>query len=151
MHGPSSGGANASPNLTPLLDLVLQLIMFFMITIDFVQRDRMNPEVDLPVSQKAMPLDRGPAHYLFLNINREGKLIGPAEGMDAPSKLKLFLYREKERLERDARAEGMNGEVPVVVVVRADKGATYRDIFRVVRQCSDAGLTRWQWRVRSKG
>ena len=44
-----------------------------------------------------------------------------------------------------------SGAVPVVIVVRADKGATYRDIFRVVRQCSDAGFTRWQWRVRSKG
>src|SRR5437879_4567906 len=98
MHGHLSSGANASPNLTPLLDLVLQLIMFFMITIDLVQRDRMNPEVDLPVSQKAMPLDRGPAHYLFLNINDKGKLLGPAEGMDAPSKLKVFLYREKDRL-----------------------------------------------------
>src|SRR5438105_4300935 len=107
MHGPMTGGANASPNLTPLLDLVLQLIMFFMITVDFVQRDRMNPEVDLPVSQKAMPLDRGPAHYLFLNINRNGELIGPAKGMDAPSKLKRFLIDERARLERDAHAEGM--------------------------------------------
>jgi biopolymer transport protein ExbD len=151
MQAHSSSGANASPNLTPLLDLVLQLIMFFMITIDLVQRDRMNPEVNLPVSQKAMPLDRGPAHYLFLNINDKGKLLGPAEGMDTPSKLKVFLYREKDRLLFDARAEGVKGEVPIVVVVRADKGAAYRDIFRVVRQCSDAGFTRWQWRVRSKG
>jgi biopolymer transport protein ExbD len=151
MHGPTTGGANASPNLTPLLDLVLQLIMFFMITIDFVQRDRMNPEVDLPVSQKAMPLDRGPAHYLFLNINKAGELIGPARGMDAPSQFKRFLINEKERLMRDARAEGVKGEIPIVVVVRGDKGATYRQIFRVVRMCSDAGFTRWQWRVRSKG
>jgi biopolymer transport protein ExbD len=111
----------------------------------------MNPEVDLPVSQKAMPLDRGPAHYLFLNINKDGELLGPARGMDAPSKLKLFLGREKERLERDARAEGVTGEVPIVVVVRADKAATYRHVFTVVRRCSDAGFTRWQWRVRSKG
>jgi biopolymer transport protein ExbD len=151
MQAHLSSGANASPNLTPLLDLVLQLIMFFMITIDLVQRDRMNPEVDLPVSQKAMPLDRGPANYLFLNINREGKLLGAAEGMDAPSKLKVFLYREKDRLEHDARAEGVKGEIPIIVVVRPDKGVAYRHVFRLVRLCSDAGLTRWQWRVRSKG
>ena len=49
------------------------------------------------------------AHFLFLNINDKGKLLGPAEGMDAPSKLKVFLYREKERLEFDARAEGVKG------------------------------------------
>jgi biopolymer transport protein ExbD len=146
-----TGGANASPNLTPLLDLVLQLIMFFMITVDFVQRDRMNPEVDLPVSQKAMPLDRGPAHYLFLNINKNGDLIGPAKGKDAPSQLKIFLGDEKDRLIRNARAEGVTGEVPIVIVVRADKAATYRQVFNLVRRCSDAGYTRWQWRVRSKG
>jgi biopolymer transport protein ExbD len=150
MHGPSRGGTAANPNLTPLLDLVLQLIMFFMITIDLVQRDRMNPEVELPIAQKAMPLDRAGFHFLFLNMNNEGKLVGAAAGADTPSKLKVYMQREKEHMERDARAEGASGDLSVIIVLRAHKDAIYRDVFRLLRQCSDAGFTRWQLRVRSQ-
>ena len=35
-HGPSAEGSNAEPNLTPLLDVVLQLLMFFMMCVNFV-------------------------------------------------------------------------------------------------------------------
>ena len=33
----SAEGNETDPNLTPLLDVVLQLIMFFMITVNFVR------------------------------------------------------------------------------------------------------------------
>ena len=43
-------------NLTPLLDLVLQLIMFFIITVNFVRVDQFDESVSLPVAQSAVPL-----------------------------------------------------------------------------------------------
>ena len=35
-HGGSDSGVSAEPNMTPLLDLVLQLLMFFIINVNFV-------------------------------------------------------------------------------------------------------------------
>ena len=44
------------PNLTPLLDVVLQLIMFFMITVNFVAAERSSDEsMHLPVVQSTVP------------------------------------------------------------------------------------------------
>src|SRR5581483_7533469 len=100
MHG---GGDDADPNLVPLLDLVFQLIMFFMITVNFVSADQINEEVLLPVAQYAVPLDNSAESWIYLNLNKEGKLVGSAEALDTPEKLKAHLKTEKEAREREAR------------------------------------------------
>ena len=53
MHG---GAAEAAePNLTPLLDLVLQLVMFFMIVSNFIM-EQTNEAVRLPIAVSAKPI-----------------------------------------------------------------------------------------------
>jgi len=66
-HGPTAQDSSAEPNLTPLLDLVLQLLMFFMICADFKRVDRQNPDLDLPVSQSAVP--RGASDKDIISVN----------------------------------------------------------------------------------
>src|SRR5262245_21797419 len=68
-HGPGSD-SKCDPNLTPLLDLVLQILMFFMVTVNFAQdQQQVSGNVTLPNSQTARPLsqakDRDP---IFLNL-----------------------------------------------------------------------------------
>jgi hypothetical protein len=53
-HGPSSEGSSAEPNLTPLLDVVLQLLMFFVLCANFKQNLGNNPIVDLAWSDSAV-------------------------------------------------------------------------------------------------
>ena len=66
-HGPAAEGSVAEPNLTPLLDLVLQLLMFFMMTVNFIN-EQVTGEVKLPTSQSAIPLSKSETEVLFLNI-----------------------------------------------------------------------------------
>ena len=54
-HG-SASDETIEPNLTPLLDLVLQLLMFFMITVNFTQGVTNTGET-LPHSETVAPLD----------------------------------------------------------------------------------------------
>src|SRR5438128_11084405 len=66
----SSSDAGCEPNLTPLLDLVLQILMFFMVTVNFAQdQQQVSANVKLPDSETARPLsqakDRDP---IFLNL-----------------------------------------------------------------------------------
>src|SRR5437660_761774 len=63
-------------NLTPLLDLVLQLIMFFMITVNFVRVDQFDDTIKLPVASQAIPLDNSAEDWVFLNMNGTGQLVG---------------------------------------------------------------------------
>ena len=65
----SHGGAseeNLDPNLTPLLDLVLQLLMFFIVNVNFVS-EQVSPEIKLPASESARPVDKADPAALFIN------------------------------------------------------------------------------------
>jgi len=139
----------ADVNLTPLLDLILQLIMFFMITVNFVRADTSDESIHLPVASHAVPLDKTAEDWVFLNLNGDGKLIGNIRSLelDTPEKLKVHLTREKEGLERVAKARGKIGEVKIVVILRADKNCKYSDVWSVLHSCQRAGFKHWQLRV----
>src|SRR5438876_11908002 len=57
------------PNLTPLLDVVLQLLMFFMMCVNFVT-EQVNENVKLPDSQSATPMDKADVDVLFINLKK---------------------------------------------------------------------------------
>jgi biopolymer transport protein ExbD len=141
------GGDEIDINLTPLLDLVLQLIMFFIITVNFVRLDQFDESVKLPVALSAVRLEETTEKWVYLNIDANGKLAGTLGTLDTPEKLKSYLVLEKESNERVARAAGQKGEVNTVVVIRADKDCRYRDVWQVVDSCQRAGFRRWQLRV----
>src|SRR5437879_6565429 len=142
----NAGGDDVEINLMPLLDLVLQLIMFFIITVNFVAADQFDESVDLPVAQSAVPIEPTAEKWVFLNLDSKGKLVGTLANLplDSPEKVKAFLVREKESLEREARAGGQKSDLKMVIVLRADKNCRYRDVWQVVDSCQRAGFRRWQ-------
>src|SRR3954454_21081692 len=66
-HGPSTEGGAAEPNLIPLLDVVFQLLMFFMMCVNFVSEQN-NEDVKLPDSLSAQPMDKAETDVLFINL-----------------------------------------------------------------------------------
>ncbi len=148
----SVGSEGTDPNLTPLLDLVLQLIMFFMITVNFVRVDQFDDAINLPVAANAIPLDNTAEERIFLNLDSTGKLVGTLSTfvLDTPEKVKVHLMRERESLERLSREKGRTGEPKIVVILRADKNCAYRDVWQVLDSCQRAGFKNWQLRVMTK-
>lgn len=146
------GGDAPDVNLTPLLDLVLQLIMFFMITVNFVRVDQFSDAITLPVSQNATPLDNTAEEYIFLNLDKDGKLVGSLANfeLDTPGKLGVHLHREKQDIERIAANKGAAGPTKVVVVLRADQGVRYSKVWEVLESCKKATFIHWQLRVMTK-
>jgi len=142
-----TGEEAGEPNLVPLLDLVFQLIMFFMITVNFVRLDQINEEVTLPMAQAAVPLDTSADEYVFLNINKEGKLVGMLEDMNGGRKLEEYLKTKMIHLERTARLQGDKTEPKIVMVLRADKDARYRQIWEYLEIGKSAGIKRYQFRA----
>ena len=147
----SAEASEGEPNLTPLLDVVLQLIMFFMITVNFVRTEHLPPEIVLPVAQTAVPLDNTAEDYEYLNIDKDGKLVGGREELKTPEMIKAFLVGQREDKERIARARGRKGEISLVVVLRAHQDARYQQVWDVLHSCTKAGLKRWQIRVMTGG
>jgi biopolymer transport protein ExbD len=171
-HGPSASEIRAEPNLTPLLDVVLQLIMFFVLVVEFKRTSEIIQGVDLPESQVAVPMDKSVTQVVFLNLDKNGTLIVPggefkeiagdkmqaltdpgAQGkqgpvkFSSPAKIKAYLQREKENADRLAALRGGKGGENIIVVLRADKGAKYRDVFQVLHLCKEVGFPKIQQRA----
>lgn len=129
----------AEPNLTPILDMVFQLITFFMLVINFRATD-FNKEVDLPVVGSAAPADEElQGNMLVLNVTTDGTVI--ARGKPQLS-LKNFLVNEMKGFEIMAKSDG--GEpVDVTVVVRADRDLTFRVLNTVMDTCKSVGYTKF--------
>jgi biopolymer transport protein ExbD len=153
MAASADGGNETDPNLTPLLDVVLQLIMFFMITVNFVRVDQFDDSIQLPMASQAIPMDKSAEDWIFLNLDGSGKLVGALQGLtlDTPEKLKVHLMREKESLERAAKYKGINGEIKIVIILRADKNCKYGEVWSVLNSCQRAGFKYWQLRVMTGG
>src|SRR5262249_45563089 len=136
-------------NLTPLLDLVLQLIMFFMLTVNFVRIDQVNDEVLLPVVQSAMPIRASTDNLVYISINKDDLRMASGKRLDSTQKLKNYIQERKRELDSVARARAERMGVtyqplPTIVVVRAHRDASWGVIFETLQECANAGYSRWQ-------
>jgi biopolymer transport protein ExbD len=61
------GGAKAEPNLTPILDMVFQLITFFMLVMNFKAAE-LDLSLRLPIIGSAKPLPDGDHKLVVLNV-----------------------------------------------------------------------------------
>lgn len=137
MSGQSSKGAE--PNLTPLLDMVFQLITFFMLVINF-KGASMDLTLKLPVLGSARPLDHRKAKLepLMLNIDSQGRVNAYGQKVD----VEKHIEREARLLRQQLKISGTtveNNELPVPVIIRADRSAPFTLVNHVLKVCQDEG------------
>ncbi len=65
--------ANAEPNLTPMLDMVFQLVTFFMLVINF-KSSALDLNLKLPVVGSARMVDAAARDLIVLNLTAHGAL-----------------------------------------------------------------------------
>jgi biopolymer transport protein ExbD len=130
MH--AGAAQSAEPNLTPLLDLVLQLVMFFMLCANFVM-EQVNETIKLPMAQMARPMDRTDSQFLFLNLDSKGQLHVPGRVLIGPVEIGGYLRREYQDAQRRAQPN-------VKVVIRADKEVKYGQVYTLMQNCRAAGF-----------
>lgn len=137
----------AEPNLTPILDMVFQLITFFMLVINFRATD-FNKEVELPVVGASAPADEElQGDMLVLNITNDGTVI--ARGKPQLS-LKNFLVNELKGFEITSKKSEADELTSVTVVVRADRDLTYRVLNSVMETCKSVGFSKFVFVVMRK-
>lgn len=150
----SAGGSieRCEPNMTPLLDIVLQLIMFFMIVTNFAM-EQVDESVRLPTAVSAKPLDSKANDYALLNVRVNQTTDKPiitigSEVYEGAIQLKTFLRNQYE-LDK-ARADPAKwdeGKGRSIIIIRGDKGCRYKHIRDVTQVCQQAGYTNVQLRV----
>ena len=146
-HG-AADSSRADPNLTPLLDVVLQLLMFFMMCANFVSTS-VNESIHLPVMQSARPADKRQTDLLYLNLKEDGTLeVVGRDPMKTEASIKNFL---RKYLEDTKRAQEKKSEEPkTVVVVRADERSDYGKVYQLLRWCKEIGYRKYQMRGKTR-
>jgi biopolymer transport protein ExbD len=141
MSGSLSKEVKAEPNLTPVLDMVFQLITFFMLVINFKSAE-MDLSLMLPVVGSARPVEtKGQRGLLVLNIDQAGDLkvygraIKDVEGYIAKE---AAASRLAARIASDDSEEAQ--DLPTMIVIRADRATPFKMINRVIKACQDNGF-----------
>lgn len=115
-------------NLTPLIDVVFLLLIFFMVSTTFEKTASL--KVDLPEASAQAALQ--PAEKIVLGIDEKGRYyINDRQLVNTQIKtLKLALMK----------VSGENKEMPIIL--RADAKTPHQSVVRAMDAASQLGLTR---------
>ncbi len=141
-----------NPYFTPLLDLVLNLIMFFMITANYVQVDKLNQEITLPITQSSLPVESSGEEKIYLSMDGDGKLVGKWAKYNDPKGKTSWdkLKQELARTRREIQLQYQGREPNIIVILRADREARHGDVYGLLEACAFVEFKSWQLRVKQK-
>lgn len=118
----------AKMNLTPMIDVVFLLIIFFVVSNTMMQND-VSMQLDLPsaVSGEA-DADETESGKIILNVDTSGSVFFGAKPVTR-DELKAALLKEKS----DARR-------PLEIRIRTDRSVPYERIEPVLILCAESGI-----------
>jgi biopolymer transport protein ExbD len=122
----NKGTALALLDLTPMIDMVFNLLLYFMVVSHFANEER-TLKVELPTGSMAMPLTAKPKE-IFVNIDQTGRYYIGAQRLDE---------RELGRYLRQAATDNPTNQT---VVIRADKRCPWDFVATSMRLCNEAGI-----------
>ena len=114
-----------SIDLTPIIDMVFLLLIFFLVATTFHQTER-EMQVALPAATSAGPIS-ATLREIIVNVDAEGQIIVNGRTIE-PSELRSLIER----------AVAANPEQKVTV--RGDRRTAYVNIIRVLDVCKGSGV-----------
>jgi biopolymer transport protein ExbD len=131
----------AEGDLTPMIDMVFQLIAFFMVLINFAQTEA-NDRVVLPKSVLVKPPEEALEFPIVLHITADGEVILGGEGYTTET-LRIGLNRELAVIMAENKSPA-----DANVVIRAHRDTAAGDVQEVIRVAQDQKLERFALRVK---
>lgn len=172
-HGGS--GSAADPNLTPLLDVVLQLLMFFMMCVNFTQ-EQATADVKLPLAESARPVDPSESDVLYVNVKpyfekdwadrqpefidelrrtfkNEGDTMVMVVGKNpmSPIYAKVWLdqfFKDRKAAARLTDPDNPAPTVKTIIVLRASENLTCDQVYQILDMAKEIGFR--ELRLRAK-
>jgi biopolymer transport protein ExbD len=135
-------------DMTPMIDVVFQLIIFFILITDMSQSDL--EELRLPVAINAVEDKPDPKVVRpVLNILPDGKMVSKRRPMYDPEKddmteVERYLV-EQARLMPKERDDKLGVDLPKnPLLIRADKNTEFKFIQKVMEVCGKKGIQIWK-------
>jgi len=113
-------------DLTPLIDVVFNLLIFFMVVSQFASEER-DLKVVLPDGSEAMPLTVKPRE-IFVNVDQDGRYFVRSQEVTADELSQLLVQA------------ALNNPASQSVIIRADKRVAWDFVATAMRLCNQAGI-----------
>jgi len=121
-----NSSAIGSLSITPLIDVVFLLLIFFLVSSRFSEEER-ELDLNLPSVTEALPASAQPDE-LVVNVDAEGRYF--IEGG----------FRQVEQVEQILRRAKTNNPLTQTVVIRADKNAKWQPVATAIGLCKKVGI-----------
>ncbi len=125
------GGPALGINMTPMIDVVFQLIIFF-ITTAILQQQHLELKIEMALAPHGPVVEEQDPRTVYIDVDREGRIVVGQQAY-SDGALRALLRQQV----------GIYGQ-SLPVVIRGDGRTRHEDIKRVMDACTQAGL----WRVR---
>jgi len=123
------------PNLTPMIDVVFLLLIFFMVATTFANLEKeMDLKLPEAISGRAEEME---TDEVIINVLEDGRL-----------KVGTDYYDLEGLVERLKRAQRANPDIPVMI--RADKNTVHQNTMNAMEACGRANLIRISIGIRSE-
>jgi biopolymer transport protein ExbD len=138
-------------DMTPMIDVTFQLIIFFMLVINFTEGEQLET-IQLPLSELAKPSDKTLVMPLTLQITRPdaaGKVfvhfgIGAQIPLEAMGAIQGQLKTEKQFIEEYQK----KSVADATIIVRGDALARAGDVRKVIEACQELGFVNFTLRAK---
>ena len=131
------GSALGQLSLTPLIDIVFLLLIFFLVATRFAEEER-ELDVLLPDASEARPLTSQPRE-LFINIDQQGRYFVTGETLTL------------EQLWPVLQAAYVNNPGRASVVIRADRRVAWDYVVAAMNACNKAKIRDYRVTTRDLG
>ena len=156
-HGSASSSEGVEVNLIPIIDIVIQLITFFLMLVNFDGSNN-DERVRLPIADLAKPSEMEIDEMLILNVNQAGEVnvgIGGDVLLDIDSdNFRQHMAKEARATEKSMQQEkrqikrvGDRAQLWTTIMIRADKEIEYEKIQRMMKICQDQGFYKFALRA----
>lgn len=138
------------PDMTPMIDIVFQLLTFFMIAINF-ENTKADERVKLPIDALAKPPESKLDNELVLNVGfnrqRDGTIVGTPvifyNGDPVPLEKILPKLQEEAAIFKSKASNPEKALDEVAVNIRADAAVPTGMVQELIEKCQEAKFTKF--------
>lgn len=114
-------------SLTPLIDVVFLLLIFFLVTSEFEEEER-RLDIVLPTATSAVPMTSKPREVV-VDINNAGDLYLSGKSINL------------DELQEFLEAAVANNPTSQTVIIRADRTTAFQPVVSVMDVCNQTGVS----------
>ena len=114
-------------SLTPLIDVVFLLLIFFLVTSEFEEEER-RLDIVLPTATSAVPMTSKPRE-MVIDVDSEGKFYMSGKATEL-TEMQVVL-----------EAAVSNNPTNQTVIIRADRATAFQPVVSVMDICNRAGVS----------